>query len=359
MPKLKTVREVILLAHANRLIDDDECLLLYDLNRSSNLDLRYNNYEKFDLDLLNEDDCKSEFRFCKGDIYRLCDVFELPDKVRCYNGVVVQKEEALCIFLKRFAYPCRYQDVMFRFGRPVPQICMISNHILNVIYENWGFLLSNMQQNWLSRQNLELFANIVHEKGAPLDNCWGFVDGTTRPVSRPGQHQRVLYNGHKRYHCIKFQSVVAPNGLVANLYGPVEGRRHDSGMLADSGLFNQLRQHSFDRNNQPLCIYGDPAYPLRVHLQSGFKGANITQDQKLWNTRMSSVRVSVEWVFGDIINFFKFMDFKKNLKIGMSPVAKMYIVCALLHNARCCFYGSITSNFFDCEPPIIEEYFTH
>ena len=37
-------------------------------------------------------------------------------------------------------------------------------------------------------------------------------------------------------HGIKFQSVVAPNGLIASLVGPVEGRRHDSGMLADSGL---------------------------------------------------------------------------------------------------------------------------
>lgn len=30
---------------------------------------------------------------------------------------------------------------------------------------------------------------------------------------------------------------------------------------------------------------------------------------------MSKVRVFVEWVFGDIINYFKFLDFKKNLKV--------------------------------------------
>ena len=71
---------------------------------------------------------------------------------------------------------------------------------------------------------------------------------------------------------------------------------------------------------------------------------------------MSTVRVSVEWVFGEIINFFKFMDFKKNFKIGLSPVAKMYVVCALMQNARCCFYTSTTSNFFNCEPPTIEDY---
>ena len=102
------------------------------------------------------------------------------------------------------------------------------------------------------------FASMVYDKGVPLDNCWGFVDGTVRAVSRPGIHQRVLYNGHKRYHALKFQSVVAPNGLIANLYGPVEGKRHDSGMLMDSGLLNQLQQYSFGQNQRPLRIYGDP-----------------------------------------------------------------------------------------------------
>ena len=37
---------------------------------------------------------------------------------------------------------------------------------------------------------------------------------------------------------------------------------------------------------------------------------------------MSQVRVSVEWLFGDIVNYFKFLDFKKNLKIGMSSIGK-------------------------------------
>jgi hypothetical protein len=35
------------------------------------------------------------------------------------------------------------------------------------------------------------------------------------------KNQRTVYNGHKRIHAIKFQSVVTPNGLIANLFGPV------------------------------------------------------------------------------------------------------------------------------------------
>ena len=35
MPNLKTVQDIILLAHGDHLIDDDECLLLYDLINKS------------------------------------------------------------------------------------------------------------------------------------------------------------------------------------------------------------------------------------------------------------------------------------------------------------------------------------
>ena len=70
---------------------------------------------------------------------------------------------------------------------------------------------------------------------------------------------------------------------------------------------------------------------------------------------MNQVRVSVEWVFGDVVNYLKFTDFKKNLKIGSSAVGKIYIRCALLHNALTCLYGNNTSTFLGVKPPTLEE----
>ena len=60
---------------------------------------------------------------------------------------------------------------------------------------------------------------------------------------------------------------------------------------------------------------------------------------------MSQVRIAVEWVFGDIINCFKFLDFKKNLKIGLSAVGKFYIVRALLRNALTCMAIALQISF--------------
>ena len=39
---------------------------------------------------------------------------------------------------------------------------------------------------------------------------------------------------------------------------------------------------------------------------------------------MSEVRIAVEWMFKEIINYYKFLDFKKNLKVKLIAVGKMY-----------------------------------
>ena len=83
----------------------------------------------------------------------------------------------------------------------------------------------------------------------------------------------------------------------------------------------------------------------------------LTPEMRAFNTAMCRVRISVEWLFGDITNCFKFIDYKKNLKIGMSAVGKQYKVCALMRNALTCLYQSNTSDFFGVEPPSLETYF--
>ena len=106
-----------------------------------------------------------------------------------------------------------------------------------------------------------------------------------------------------------------------------------------------------------MALYGDPAYPLRVHIVVPYRGAGITARMEDFNNSMSSVRTLVEWLFGDIINYFKFVDFKKTQKISLSAVGKMYIVCAILRIAMTCLYGNYTSDFFDIDPPSLQEYF--
>ena len=79
--------------------------------------------------------------------------------------------------------------------------------------------------------------------------------------------------------------------------------------------------------------------PLRPQLMCPFREEDyagpLTRDMIAFNTAMSRLSISVEWLFGDIANYFKFIydRYKENLKIGMSAVGKQYIVCALVRNA--------------------------
>ena len=61
-----------------------------------------------------------------------------------------------------------------------------------------------------------------------------------RAIARPETNQRTVYNGHKNVHALKFQAIALPNGLIGNLYGPVEGCRHDAAMLRESQLLRAV-----------------------------------------------------------------------------------------------------------------------
>jgi nuclease HARBI1 len=62
-----------------------------------------------------------------------------------------------------------------------------------------------------------------------LPGCTGFIDGTVIGITRHGDNvlQRSAYNDHKRKHALKFQALVAPDGIILHAAGPLEGRRRD------------------------------------------------------------------------------------------------------------------------------------
>ena len=68
-----------------------------------------------------------------------------------------------------------------------------------------------------------------------------------------------------------------------------EGHKHDAGMLADWRLLTNLQTFAVSPTGQPICIYGNPAYPLRVHLQAPFCQGCLTLQMQAYNDAMSEV----------------------------------------------------------------------
>ena len=80
-------------------------------------------------------------------------------------------------------YPNRLNDIIQMFGRSKSELSLISNNVVDFVFEQHKSLLSNLNVPWLAPEKLsEMVAKAVHEKGAALNNVWGFVNGTVRNI---------------------------------------------------------------------------------------------------------------------------------------------------------------------------------
>ena len=279
------------------------------------------------------------------------------ESIQCENRYRVPFETGMLVLFYRLARPktFHYEMEVF-FGMRKSHLCAVVKTFLNAFY-TFAFRFLNDVSIWHDR--MPGYAALIEAKnGVAGTNIWGFIDGTIRAICRPTQHQRLCYSGHKRKHGIKFQSVVAPDGFIVDLFGPIEGSRHDSYMLGQSNLLPKLRElMPEDGSRGPIySLYGDPAYPQSPYIYGGFCNAVPGSPEAGWNTTMSQVRQVVEFGFKDVTQQWSFLDVKRQMKIMQSPVAKLYVVGVFLCNIRNCYYGSQTATYFGTEPMKIEEY---
>ena len=107
------------------------------------------------------------------------------------------------------------------FPRPVSVLSLITNEVMDFIYDNHCHLVTECNKDVLSSAALQQYVKTISRKGSPLNNCFDFIDSTVRPIFRPGNGQRNVFNGHKRVHGLKCQSIALLNGLIGNIFGPV------------------------------------------------------------------------------------------------------------------------------------------
>ncbi|KAF0706951.1 hypothetical protein AaE_013865 [Aphanomyces astaci] len=223
-----------------------------------------------------------DFRFDVVGIKRLVYLLGVPAVVITTNNSRICRDEAMCVLLSRLTFPRRYHDMARMFGRSRGRLSDIFNHMVHDLYDRWKqVLFLNLR---LLRANMDKYCVAVHNKGSPLSCVFGFIDGTkvqTCRIAAVGDGlnlQKQLYSGHKRIHCLNYQAVAAPDGICIHFWGPTEGRRHDSAMLAHSGLLQAISSHPAIFASK--YIYGDPAYGVTRHIISGYKETTFQSKNK-------------------------------------------------------------------------------
>ena len=241
----------------------------------------------------------------------LCTLLRLPHQVRAQwtnpDGVMVDTYVAtavdtLAVCLARLAYPGRLVDLIARLqlNWSISKASSIIKAGVLHMYRTFRNRILFDERFFMSDARLREFANAIGAAGGPFYDCVGFIDGTTCHISRPGgdnMQQAAFYSGHKRYHCIRWQGVVTPDGMLASFYGPHPGASNDRGLLNVSKLDDKLSLMFGPSPNNALVskyfLYGDLGYQgpsFTIYSAGDIDPAAVAA--------ANSVRVSVENVFG-------------------------------------------------------------
>ena len=163
---------------------------------------------------------------------------------------------------------------------------------LNFIHNMYAPGLSDIKR-W--HKYVPTWAATIHAKSSgAMRDVWGFIDVNCRVITRPSSvwvHQagvwvkvdlqRHYYSGYKKDHCLKFQAVSAPCGLIIYMSSAFPGSRTDAVIWTISQLQMQILAMQIFLN-RPYCLFGDDGYPRSVQLAIPFSGL-VTPLQRIWN----------------------------------------------------------------------------
>ena len=80
----------------------------------------------------------------------------------------------------------------------------------------------------------------------------------------------------------------------------------------------------------PICILGDPAYPLLPYLMKDFAKGGSTEQEQFFGYRLSSARMVVECAFGRLKSHFGIL--RRAMDIGMANLPSTILACFILQD---------------------------
>jgi len=208
---------------------------------------------------------------------------QFPAKMVSASRNVFTGEEVFLFGLYRLVNPGKYtrRDIRDHFGYNDGAICsrcfrLFLDHMVN----NWGYLLTNNIDFWTPHLGTfaETIADKCLDKGCYFPrstfNIFGFIENTMNATCRPlgcairdGVNaprndpliQQAWYNGWKKLHGMKWQTVDLPNGMNYHVWGSVSVRHNDMFTLRHSNINHLIAQAQL-ANLLQYNIYGDSAY---------------------------------------------------------------------------------------------------
>ncbi|CAB3978951.1 Hypothetical predicted protein [Paramuricea clavata] len=169
-------------------------------------------------------------------------------------------------------------------------------------------------------------------------NLVGAVDGTHIPIRKP-KEDPTSYVNRKGYHSINVQACVNYRYCFFDVVIKWPGSVHDARMFGNSAINTKLRDGVIPpckksivdgEQDVPICILGDPAYPLLPYLMKEFAKGGSTPQQQFFGYRLSSSRMVVECAFGRLKARFGIL--RRPMDLSLDNIITTIHACFILNN---------------------------
>ena len=131
----------------------------------------------FNLNAYCEEDCFRLFRFRQRDIGKIVQLCNWTSGKTLRSGYLIEPTTAVCVLLRKLSYPTRWKDIERTFGMRASAMSEVFYEVVERLCGTHGDRLE-IFQGAIMADRAELYAKAIHENGAPLDNCVGFIDCT-------------------------------------------------------------------------------------------------------------------------------------------------------------------------------------
>jgi hypothetical protein len=247
----------------------------------------------------------------------------------------IEPGEKLVVTLRFLATGMSYKSLQYSFRVAHNTISLFVPEVCQAIYDEFReelFTLPSTPDKW--REVAHTFGNRWN-----FHNACGAIDGKHVAIKKPHMSGSEFYN-YKGFCSIVLLGVVDAEYKFLWTSVGSNGSASDAGIFIECSLRDALEENTIgfppaeplpqDDRNTPYFILGDDAFPLRTWLMKPYSLRGMTNEQRVFNYRLSRARRVVENAFGILAHRWRCL--LTTLQCSPSSAISIVLAATTLHN---------------------------